>query len=281
MRRPKKNQTQSPDLGQGEEVAVAGRVMARRVMGKLAFVRLEDDSGSVQLYVDRAALDASQPGGFRCESQLSNFYHKGDMCISTSNQRQSGKMRVPLHANLGYEGAWCLLAVQATEDSYAERESHTSSAKMDECQYAMLCAVRVHRLGGAAMIGDTMGMHDGVKRLSMHHSADFQQSSHKNALQCWAACSDLKTLVDVGDIVGVHGGVKRTDKGELSVVAARLSMLTKSLRPLPDKWHGLEDIEKRYRQRCAAQDAQQWASPAQATLLCLAPSNRVSTISND
>ena len=55
--------------------------------------------------------------------------------------------------------------------------------------------------------------------------------------------------MDVGDIVGVHGGVKRTDKGELSVVAARLSMLTKSLRPLPDKWHGLEDIEKRYRQR--------------------------------
>lgn len=51
--------------GQGEEVAVAGRVMARRVMGKLAFVRLEDDSGSVQLYVDRATLEAAQPGGFR------------------------------------------------------------------------------------------------------------------------------------------------------------------------------------------------------------------------
>ena len=44
---------------------MAGRVMARRVMGKLAFVRLEDDSGSVQLYVDRATLDAAQPGGFR------------------------------------------------------------------------------------------------------------------------------------------------------------------------------------------------------------------------
>ena len=81
------------------------------------------------------------------------------------------------------------------------------------------------------------------------------------------ACSDLKALVDVGDIVGVHGGVKRTDKGELSVVAARLSVLTKSLRPLPDKWHGLEDIEKLYRQRCAARPFQQWTSSAQATLL--------------
>ena len=50
---------------------MAGRVMARRVMGKLAFVRLEDESGSVQLYVDRAMLDASQPGGFRCESRPS------------------------------------------------------------------------------------------------------------------------------------------------------------------------------------------------------------------
>lgn len=51
--------------------------------------------------------------------------------------------------------------------------------------------------------------------------------------------------------MGVHGGVKRTDKGELSVVATRLSVLTKALRPLPDKWHGLGDIEKRYRQRRA------------------------------
>ncbi len=63
--------------------------------------------------------------------------------------------------------------------------------------------------------------------------------------------SELKALVDVGDIVGVHGGIKRTDKGELSVVAARLTVLTKALRPLPDKWHGLGDIEKRYRQRRA------------------------------
>jgi len=49
----------------------------------------------------------------------------------------------------------------------------------------------------------------------------------------------------------VHGGIRRTDKGELSVVAARLTVLTKALRPLPDKWHGLGDIEKRYRQRRA------------------------------
>jgi len=56
-------------------------------------------------------------------------------------------------------------------------------------------------------------------------------------------------MMDVGDFVGVTGGMKRTDKGELSVAANNITMLTKSLRPLPEKWHGLSDIEKRYRQR--------------------------------
>ena len=54
---------------------------------------------------------------------------------------------------------------------------------------------------------------------------------------------------DVGDIVGVAGTLMRTRAGELSVRAEELRLLTKSLRPLPDKWHGLTDTETRYRQR--------------------------------
>ena len=54
---------------------------------------------------------------------------------------------------------------------------------------------------------------------------------------------------DVGDIVAVEGGLTRTRTGELSVKATGLRLLTKSLRPLPDKWHGLSDVEQRYRQR--------------------------------
>src|SRR5215469_10344790 len=54
---------------------------------------------------------------------------------------------------------------------------------------------------------------------------------------------------DVGDILGAEGVLFRTKTGELSVRAERLRLLTKSLRPLPDKWHGLEDLELRYRQR--------------------------------
>ncbi|KAF6259070.1 hypothetical protein COO60DRAFT_1622084 [Scenedesmus sp. NREL 46B-D3] len=114
--------------GQEDEsaaVAVAGRVVARRVMGKLAFLSLRDDNGQLQIYVDKSRLEAGQPGGF----------------------------------------------------------------------------------------------------------------------------GQLKNLLDIGDIVGAKGSVKRTEKGEISVVANELGVLTKSLLPLPDKWHGLADVEKRYRQR--------------------------------
>jgi lysyl-tRNA synthetase class 2 len=54
---------------------------------------------------------------------------------------------------------------------------------------------------------------------------------------------------DLGDILGVEGTVFKTMKGELSVHATRLRLLAKSLRPLPEKFHGLTDMEQRYRQR--------------------------------
>jgi lysyl-tRNA synthetase, class II len=54
---------------------------------------------------------------------------------------------------------------------------------------------------------------------------------------------------DVGDIIGAEGVLMRTKTGELSVKVHSLRLLTKSLRPLPDKWHGLADVEQRYRQR--------------------------------
>ena len=55
--------------------------------------------------------------------------------------------------------------------------------------------------------------------------------------------------VDVGDFLGVRGRLFRTKTGELTVQAESLTLLAKSLRPLPDKWHGLSDVEVRYRQR--------------------------------
>lgn len=54
---------------------------------------------------------------------------------------------------------------------------------------------------------------------------------------------------DIGDIIGVEGFVFRTKKGEISIHATKLNMLSKSLLPLPEKWHGLKDQDMRYRQR--------------------------------
>mgnify|MGYP002777190536 CR=1 FL=1 len=120
------------DLPAGEEVtlevAVAGRILARRVFGKLAFFSLQDETGSIQLYLDKTRIEAA--------------------------------------------------------------------------------------------MGDTPD-----------------------------AFNHLKQLTDVGDIIGARGTIKRTEKGELSVYVTHYEVLTKALLPLPDKWHGLTDVEKRYRQR--------------------------------
>ena len=58
----------------------------------------------------------------------------------------------------------------------------------------------------------------------------------------------LKCL-DVGDIVGISGYVRRTPRGELSIAAEKFDIISKSLQPLPEKFHGLTDVEARYRQR--------------------------------
>lgn len=126
-------QEQYKDLPNGEEldviVAIAGRIMARRVFGKLAFFTLQDETGTLQLYLEKARI-----------------------------------------------------------------------------QFVM-------------------------------EESDPQAFNH------------LKQWTDVGDFLGVKGTLKRTDKGELSVYVREYAILTKSLLPLPDKWHGLTDIAKRYRQR--------------------------------
>ena len=60
---------------------------------------------------------------------------------------------------------------------------------------------------------------------------------------------DLFTRLDIGDIIGLEGKVFKTRMGEITVSAETLVLLSKSLHPLPEKWHGLKDVELRYRQR--------------------------------
>ena len=59
----------------------------------------------------------------------------------------------------------------------------------------------------------------------------------------------MVTSSDVGDIVGVRGRVFRTRRGEISIALEEFSLLAKTIRPMPEKWHGLRDVDLRYRQR--------------------------------
>lgn len=60
---------------------------------------------------------------------------------------------------------------------------------------------------------------------------------------------DILRLLDLGDIIGAEGPVFKTKTGEITVDIQKLTVLCKSIRPLPEKWHGLKDIETRYRKR--------------------------------
>jgi lysyl-tRNA synthetase, class II len=59
----------------------------------------------------------------------------------------------------------------------------------------------------------------------------------------------FKRFIDIGDFIGIKGNLFKTKTGELTVNVKEFHLLTKTLRPLPEKWHGLKDVETRYRQR--------------------------------
>ena len=84
-----------------------------------------------------------------------------------------------------------------------------------------------------------LDIRDGSGKIQVHARADLLgDESHEQLVS-----------LDLGDIVGVEGTVFSTKRGELRSRATRLDLLTKSLRPPPEKFHGLEDVETRYRQR--------------------------------
>jgi lysyl-tRNA synthetase class 2 len=127
----------------------------------------------------------------------------------------------------------------------AVRERYTGT-KPAEAKKGPITPVdeQVYRVGGRVVAKRGFGktvfapIQDATDRLQLYinvdHCADFERVTH------W---------LDTGDIVGAEGPVFWTQKGELSILVKRLHVLTKALRPLPEKWHGLTDVELRYRQR--------------------------------
>lgn len=98
-------------------------------------------------------------------------------------------------------------------------------------------------LAGRAMAVRNSGMFIDLK----DKSGKIQVFCHKSHLN--EECLERLKCLDVGDIVGVSGFVRRTPRGELSVAAESFDIISKSLQPLPEKFHGLTDVEARYRQR--------------------------------
>ena len=100
-------------------------------------------------------------------------------------------------------------------------------------------------IAGRMMLKRVMGkitfatVQDVSGRMQIYVSNDSTGEEQHEAFKHW----------DLGDIVGVEGTVFRTNKGELTVNARGVRLLTKAIRPLPEKFHGLTDQEKRYRQR--------------------------------
>ncbi len=100
-----------------------------------------------------------------------------------------------------------------------------------------------YTIAGRAMAVRNSGMFIDVK----DQSGKIQAFCHKMHL----GEEDLAKLkcLDVGDIVGITGFIRRTPRGELSIAAKKFDIISKSLQPLPEKFHGLTDVDARYRQR--------------------------------
>ncbi len=115
-----------------------------------------------------------------------------------------------------------------------EKYAHLENGQETEDKYAV--AGRIMAMRNTGMFIDLMD--DSGKIQIFCHKENIPEEKIKN----------LK-LVDIGDIIGVYGTIRRTPRGELSIKATDYKLLSKALLPLPEKFHGLTDVETRYRQR--------------------------------
>jgi len=122
-------------------------------------------------------------------------------------------------------------------------ELHAKFGEFDKEALTELAAPA--KVAGRMMLKRVMGkasfatLQDGSGRIQIYLDKSVLGEDIYNSFKTW----------DIGDIVAVEGKVFKTNKGELSVQAENVRLLTKSLRPLPDKFHGVSDQELRYRQR--------------------------------
>ena len=134
-----------------------------------------------------------------------------------------------------YPNTW---RVDASTAGILRRCSDMDDGQLEEAAEVVRVAGRImaHRVMGKSSF---VQIQDGSGRIQLFLNRDILGEDVYALSKKW----------DLGDIVGAEGPVFRTRTGELSVRAARVEMVSKCLRPLPEKWHGLSDKEVRYRQR--------------------------------
>ena len=148
-------------------------------------------------------------------------------------QRKLEQLRQAGHAIYPHEFPWT-----ATPAELAGRYAQATAAELEADKIAVRVAGRIvsYRLMGKAGFAHLQG--DGG-RLQVYVRKDVVGERG----------FALFHLLDLGDLVGVRGHLFRTKTGELSIWVEELTLLAKALLPLPEKWHGLTDLELRYRQR--------------------------------
>ena len=140
--------------------------------------------------------------------------------------------------DLGFPASPVKFGIAATVSEIRGRFGDSPAEDLDAAKPAVATAGRVLALRTAGKAG-FLDLSDGRSRLQVYVRRDTVGEK----------AFELYGVLDLGDWLGVEGEVFRTRTGELSVKARTLTFLAKCFRPLPEKWHGLKDVELRYRRR--------------------------------
>jgi len=127
-------------------------------------------------------------------------------------------------------------AFARTDEAGELERRHAGLAAGAETPERVRVAGRIRAIRNSGMFID---LHDASGKIQVFCHRDFLDPDGLAAVR----------LLDIGDVIGVEGLVRRTPRGELTVNAGAVTILAKTLRPLPEKYHGLADVELRYRQR--------------------------------
>uniref|UniRef100_A0A7C5SZ09 Lysine--tRNA ligase n=1 Tax=Thermocrinis ruber TaxID=75906 RepID=A0A7C5SZ09_9AQUI len=194
---------------QGERVKIKGKVKRVSKQEDSFLIRLEDQRGGVEMLV-RTAQELKQGENVVLEGVLT---------------RWEGKLTLD-QAVVSEGDALDVLEVKEKYDMNPE-----------DVEVSVAGRVITLRPMGKALFAH---LQDATGKLQIYLKQDIVGE---------ASFKDFEEVVDPGDILGVRGKLFRTNTGELTVEVKEWVLLAKSLHPLPEKWHGLKDVEVRYRQR--------------------------------